>query len=199
MAKSLPGATRAKIHDFVCRRILAGTPPSVREVQDEFGFKSTATVREHLDALVAAGALAQDPGRDRGYRIPGAFVPAMAPVLGRVRAGVPHAAIEFAEGYVPVRAERAATTFALRVVGESMSGRAIHDGDIVLVDRQAAVRSGDVVVALIGDEATIKTYTVVGKRVILKAENPDYADVIPAPTDSSFAVLGRVYEVRRSL
>ncbi len=199
MPKTPPGETRARLRDFVLNRILAGAPPSVREVQDHFGFRSTATVREHLDALVDAGELEQDSGRDRGYRIPGAFLPGMVPILGRVHAGALHTALENAEGYVPVRAERAARSFALRVVGESMAGREIHDGDIVLVDRDARVTPGDIVVALIGDEATIKTLRKQGRRIVLEAANPDYADIVPDSGDGEFRILGRVYEIRRTL
>ena len=199
MPKTPPGETRAKVHDFVCRRILAGAPPSVREVQDEFGFKSTATVREHLDALVDAGVLEQDLRRDRGYRIPGAFAAGIVPILGRVQAGSLAAAIELADGYVAVPAGLAATSFALTVVGESMAGREIHDGDIVLVERDARIKSGDVVVALLGDEATIKTYIKRANRVVLRAENPAYADIVPDPTGPECRILGRVFEVRRRL
>ncbi len=199
MPKTPAGETRARIHAFVCARILRGEPPSVREVQQAFGVRSTATVREHLDALVAAGALEREPGKDRGYRIPGAIVPAMAPVLGRVQAGSLTEAIAFADGYVPVRAELAESTFALNVVGESMAGRGIHDGDIVLVERGARVKPGDVVVALVGDDATIKTFRKSGNRIVLKAENPDYADIVPEPGGEEFTILGRVYEVRRQL
>lgn len=199
MPKTPPGETRARLRDFVLTRILAGAPPSVREVQEHFGFRSTATVREHLDALVEAGELAQESGRDRGYRIPGAFVPGMAPIVGRVHAGALHQALENAEGYVPVRAERAVRSFALRVVGESMAGREIHDGDIVLVDRDARVNNGDIVVALVGDEATIKTLRKLGRRFVLEAANPDYADIEPTAADGEFRILGRVFEVRRTL
>jgi repressor LexA len=199
MPKTPPGETRARLRDFVLTRILAGAPPSVREVQEHFGFRSTATVREHLDALVAAGELEQESGRDRGYRIPGGFVPGMVPILGRVHAGALHQALENVEGYVPVRAERAARSFALRVAGESMAGREIHDGDIVLVDRDARVANGDIVVALVGDEATIKTLRKLGRRIVLEAANPDYADIEPAAGDGEFRILGRVFEVRRSV
>ena len=199
MPKTPPGETRARLRDFVLKRILTGAPPSVREVQDHFGFRSTATVREHLDALVEAGELEQDSGRDRGYRIPGAFLPGMVPILGRVHAGALHTALENAEGYVPVRAERAARSFALRVVGESMAGREIHDGDIVLVDRDARIASGDIVVALIGDEATIKTLRKQGRRIVLEAANPDYADILPSSGDAELRILGRVFEIRRSV
>ena len=199
MPKTPPGETRARLRDFVLDRILGGAPPSVREVQDHFGFRSTATVREHLDALVDAGELEQDSGRDRGYRIPGAFLPGMVPILGRVQAGALNAALENAEGYVAVRAERAQRSFALRVVGESMAGRAIHDGDIVLVDRDARIASGDIVVALIDDQATIKTFRKQGRRVVLEAANPAFSDIVPDPHHPDFRILGRVFEVRREL
>ena len=199
MAKTPPGETRAKVHEFVLRRILDGAPPSVREVQEEFGFRSTATVREHLDALVEAGTLEQESGRDRGYRVPGGFVPGMVPILGHVHAGSLSAAIETAEGYVPVRAALASRSFALRVAGESMADREIHDGDIVLVQRDAPIRSGDIVVALIGDEATLKTYRKIGRRIVLEAANPAYADIEPTSSGPLFRILGRVFEVRRAL
>lgn len=199
MPKTPPGATRARIRDFVLARVLEGTPPSVREVQDAFGFRSTATVREHLDALVAGGELEQESGRDRGYRLPGGFQPGLVPILGRVHAGALHEAVAHAEGFVAVEARRAPRCFALRVVGESMAGREIHDGDVVLVERDAPVRDGDIVVALIGDEATIKTLRRVGRRIVLAAANPAYADIEPAADGAEFRILGRVVEVRRAL
>lgn len=199
MPKTPPGETRARLRDFVLGRILGGAPPSVREVQDHFGFRSTATVREHLDALVEAGELEQESGRDRGYRIPGAFLPGMVAILGRVHAGALNAALENAEGYVAVSAARAQRSFALRVVGESMAGREIHDGDIVLVDRDARIVPGDIVVALVDDEATIKTLRKQGRRIVLEAANPAYADIVPDPHSAEFRILGRVFEVRRAL
>lgn len=199
MPKTRAGETRAKVLEFVLNRILSGEPPSVREVSDEFGFRSTASAREHLDALVDAGELEQKPGKDRGYRIPGAFVPAMIPILGQVQAGSLHEAIESACGYVPVDPKIAATSFALTVSGESMAGREIHDGDIILVQTDLNVRHGDVVVALIGDEATVKTFHKKNKQIILKAENPDYEDIVPADAAGEFKILGKVIEVRRQL
>jgi repressor LexA len=199
MPRTPSGETRAKIHDYVCERILLGSPPSIREVQQRFGFKSTATVREHLNALVNSGALEQESGKDRGYRVPGAFVPAVVPILGQVRAGSLAEAIELADGYVAVQAEVAETTFALRVIGESMSGIDIHDGDIVLVDRASRINPGAVVVARVGDEATIKTFRRDKNRIILHAENPDFQDIVPDRSGPDFEILGRVYEVRRQL
>jgi len=199
MPKTRAGETRAKVLDFVLRRILSGEPPSIREVSDEFGFRSTATAREHLDALVDAGELEQKPGKDRGYRIPGAFVPAMIPILGKVQAGNLNEAIELACGYVPVDPKIAATSFALTVSGESMAGREIHDGDIIVVQTDVKAKHGDVVVALIGEEATVKTFHKENKHIVLKAENQDYEDIDPTITSEEFSILGKVVEVRRQL
>ena len=199
MPRTPSGETRAKIHDYVCQRILHGSPPSVREVQQRFGFKSTATVRQHLEALVDSGALEQESGKDRGYRVPGAFTPGVVPILGQVRAGCLAEAIELADGYVAVQTERAQTSFALRVVGESMSGIGIHEGDIVLVDSATPVKPGDIVVARVGDDATIKTFRPQKNRIILQAENPEFQDIELKPSVSDFEILGRVYEVRREL
>jgi len=126
-------------------------------------------------------------------------VPGLAPLLGRVQAGSLTEAVAFADGYVPVSADLAANCFALTVRGESMSGREIHDGDIVLVQRDARIKSGDVVVALLGDEATIKTFVKVGQQIILQAENPLFDDIDPGAERLEFSILGRVFEVRRSL
>ncbi|MGB1885542.1 MAG: transcriptional repressor LexA [Gammaproteobacteria bacterium] len=199
MPKSPAGKTRAAVREFVCQRILLGEPPSVREIQEKFGFRSTATAREHLHALVEAGELEHEPGRDRGYRIPGAFMPGLAPILGRVQAGSLTEAIEVAEGYVPVRAGEADEVFALKVVGESMAGREIHEGDVVLVRPGARIRQGDVVVALVGEDATVKTYTRRDNQIVLMAENPDYPDIVPARDGPEFRIVGRVFEVRRQL
>lgn len=199
MPRTPVGETRAKILDYVRARILSGEPPSVRELADHFGFRSTATAREHLDALITAGVLEQEHGKDRGYRLPGAFTPGMAPILGRVQAGAPHEAIELAEGFVAIDPAFASSTFALIVRGESMAGREIHDGDIVLVRNDLPARHGDIVVALFGEEATVKTYTSDAGRVRLRAENPAYDDIEPDPDGEGFRILGRVVEVRRTL
>ncbi len=199
MARTIRGVTRTKILKFMRARIRAGMSPSIREVQDAFSFRSTATVREHLAALVAAGTLAQEPGRDRGFRLPGAKPPVLIPILGRVQAGPLTEALEDPLGYIPAESALIDQAFALRVSGESMRGREIHDGDTVLVYRNALIRHGDIVVARIGDEATLKTYQIRSGRVVLKAENPDFPDIIPVMDDLTFEILGRVFEVRRSL
>ncbi len=202
MAHTPPGETRAQVLAFVREQILAGNPPTTREVQERFGFKAVQSARQHLEALVAAGRLAKDPGRSRGYRLPGAAgggARQLVPILGRVHAGDLSEAIESSEGYLPVEGHAAGETlFALRVEGESMTGVGILPGDVVVVRRQEKARDGAIVVALVRDEATVKRLRLRGRRVELHAENPAFAPIIPAP-GVEVRILGQVVEVRRRL
>jgi repressor LexA len=200
MGRTPAGETRSKVFRFVRDRLLSGRPPTVREVQAEFGFLSPQTAREHLEALVAAGRLAKDPWKARGYRLPDADGPptALIPLLGRVPAGPLDAAIENLEGYMPVQVgRRPAELFGLRVRGESMTGAGILPGDIVVVRHQARAEVGDIVVALVGDEATVKRLKIRRGRVELHAENPRFEPLTPDPKD--VRILGKVVEVRRYL
>ena len=152
------GKTREKIFHFVRERILAGRPPTVREVQEEFGFHAVETARRHLENLITEGRLGREAGKARGYRLPEAPDLLYIPLLGRVQAGPLTTAVEEPEGYVPVSHERGrGELFALRVRGESMTGAGILPGDVVIVRRQPTADSGDIVVALVEDEATVKT------------------------------------------
>lgn len=212
MGRTPPGQTRERVFQFVREQLLSGQPPTVREVQEAFGFRSVQTARGHLEALVKAGQLAKQPGKARGYRLAAAdgssgsrassvaaATPSrLIPLLGRVAAGAFALAVEDLEGYLPVQADRAeAELFGLRVRGESMRDAGILPGDIVIVRRQPSADDGAVVVALVDEEATIKRLRRRGGRVELHPENPDYAVMTPDPAE--LQVLGRVIEVRRYL
>lgn len=199
MPKTSPGETREKIYSYVRDKILSGQSPSLSEVQEAFGFKVKASAREHLLKLVEAGRLTHAPGQDRGYGLPDQIGLGMIPILGRVQAGTLVEAIEAPDGYEPVKAEEAEGTFALKVVGESMKGAGIHEGDIVLVNRNARIRNGDIVVSMLNGEANIKTFFKRKGSVILQAENPDLADILIGPDDGDFQILGRVFEIRRRI
>jgi repressor LexA len=199
MGRTPPGQTRERVFRWVRDRLLAGRPPTVRDVQEALGFRSPMTAREHLEALVAEGRLGKDPGQARGYRLPGRERPATAvPLLGRVPAGPLEEAIEDVEDHLPVATgDDPDRLFALRVKGDSMTGAGILDGDLVVVRRQDRAASGDVVVARVGDEATVKRLVLRGRRVEFHAENPAYAPIVPEP--GAVAILGKVIEVRRRL
>jgi repressor LexA len=200
MGRTPPGLTREKIYRFMRRRLLEGRPPTVREVRDRFGFKAVQTAREHLERLVDEGRLAKEgPGRARGYRLPRPEVPtALVPVLGRVPAGALSTAVEDLEGYVPVEGRTdEGELFGLRVRGESLRDLGILSGDLVIVRKQDTARTGEVVVALVDDEATVKVLRRSGRRVELWPANPAFTPIVPAP--GGFRLLGKVIEVRRYL
>ncbi len=198
MGKTPPGETRQNIFEFVRTRLLAGQPPTVREVQEAFGFRAVQTARQHLESLVAEGRLLAERGKSRGYRLPktGAARPTvLVPLLGRVPAGPFDTAVEDLEGYIPVQPGQAGELFALRVQGESMTGAGILPGDVVVVRRQPTAKTGDIVVALVGDEATVKRLRLRRGRVELHPENPSFEPIIPSPGE--VAILGKVIELRR--
>jgi repressor LexA len=199
--KTPPGQTRDQIFRFVRERLLKGLPPTVREVQAAFGFRSVQTAREHLETLVTEGKLDKEPGKARGYRLPedlGAGAFALIPLLGRVQAGALTTAVEDPEGYVPVQGPDTGNgLFALKVRGKSMVGAGILPGDIVIVRRQDTADSGDIVVALVDDEATVKRLRLKRGRVELHPENPRFEPIVP-DTDEVI-LLGKVIEVRRYL
>jgi repressor LexA len=198
MGRTPPGETRDKVFRYVRERLLRGRPPTVREVQEALGFRSPMTAQEHLEGLVEEGRLAKDPLKARGYRLAGREgVPTvLVPLLGRVPAGPLDTAVEDLEGYVPVQSGRALSEmFGLRVRGESMTGAGILPGDIVIVRRQARAESGDIVVALVGDEATVKRLKLRRGRAELHPENPRFEPITPDPKE--LKLLGKVVEVRR--
>lgn len=197
--KTPPGQTRHQIYDFVRKRLLEGLPPTVREVQLAFGFRSVQTAREHLETLVTEGKLTKETGKARGYRLPeesGLPVPALVPLLGQVQAGALTTAVEDPEGYIAVQyKERRHALFALRVRGESMTGAGILPGDVVIVRRQPTADPGDIVVAVVDDEATVKRFRLSGNRVELHPENPTFKPIVPESNE--LILLGKVIEVRR--
>jgi repressor LexA len=202
MGKTPPGETRQRVFRFVQERLLSGLPPTVREVKEAFGFRSVQSAREHLETLVNEGLLTKEKNKARGYRLPGTVGPdkptRLVPVLGRVQAGPLDIATEDLQGYIPVQSQHAPDElFGLRVQGKSMSGIGILPHDIVVVRRQPAADSGDIVVALVGDEATVKRLRIRKDCIELHPENPDFEPIIP--DTSELTLLGKVIEVRRYL
>ena len=119
------------------------------------------------------------------------------PLLGHVQAGALTTAVEDIEGYVPVQTRDRGELFALTVEGESMLGAGILPGDIAIVRHQPTADSGDVVVALVGDEATIKTLRLKQGHVELHPENKKFKTIVPDPNE--LVILGKVIEIRRNV
>jgi repressor LexA len=158
-------------------------PPTYREISEHLGYKSPRAAVDHVAALEKKGIVTHKKRRARGIRLVQKNIG--VPMLGRITAGLP------SEGLV-VSSERLALdptfygihdrsrAFALRVTGDSMVGRQIFDGDMVLLEHKAAPRNGDVVAALIDNESTLKTFVRRNGKVWLRAENTVYPDLIPA-------------------
>jgi repressor LexA len=198
--KTPAGQTRERIFEFVRQRLLEGRPPTVREVRDAFQFKAVQTAKEHLDNLVAEGRLSQLMGKARGYRLPTgpALDPptTLIPLLGRVQAGPLTMAVEDIEGYVPVQSRVSGELFALTVQGKSMIDAGILPGDVAIVRHQPTANAGDIVVALVEDEATVKRLKFKRGRVELHPENKSFDPIVPDP--DQLIILGKVVEIRRN-
>jgi len=179
------------IRDWILRR---GGSPTVREVAEHFGFRSPLSAKLHIDALVRKGYLKKRPFLSRGLEIPGLLPKESVrlPVVGTIRAGSPILATENIEEYISVSRELfpLAEGFGLRVVGESMKGAGIMEGDIVIVRPEVEASNGDIVVALVGEEATVKRLFLKDDMVVLKPEHPDMAPLRLPP--SEVKIIGRV-------
>ncbi len=182
-----------EIYDFL-RRFTEenGYAPSVREICTAVGLKSTASVHYHLNELKRQGRIMMEENKNRTLTVAAARgISGRVPLIGVVTAGLPILAVENIEGYVPWDGDE--NCFALRVRGESMIGAGILDGDVVIVRRQQHADSGDIVVALLGDEATVKRLNISGNQVWLMPENEAFE-----PIDGREAsILGKVKGLMR--
>ena len=153
-----------------------GYPPTVREICDAVGLRSPSTVHSHLKILQDGGYLEKGAHKTRAISVKGGSGTAFRsiPILGTVTAGLPILAQEDTLGYVPYDGPEQGEMFALQVRGESMIGAGILDGDVVLVRRQSTALSGQIVVALLGEEATVKRLRLQKDGIWLLPENPAF-------------------------
>ena len=185
-----------KIYDYIVSCVQQqGYPPSVREIGEAVGLKSPSTVHFHLKHLEKAGVIEKGAGKGRAITLTAPPIPEdKVPIVGNVAAGSPILAQECIEDYLTFdTGGRTGEYFALRVRGESMLNAGILPGDLVVVQRQQTARNGEIVVAMIEDEATVKTYSKQNGHVWLLPENDAYE-----PIDGTYAeILGKVAAVVR--
>ena len=185
-----------RIYDYIVSCIREqGYPPSVREIGEAVGLKSPSTVHFHLKHLEEAGVIEKGAGKGRAIALTEPEVPEdRVPIVGNVAAGSPILAEECIEDYLTFdTGGRSGEYFALRVRGESMLNAGILPGDLVVVRRQQTCNNGEIVVAMIDDEATVKRFSRQNGRVWLLPENEAYA-----PIDGTYAqILGKVSAVVR--
>lgn len=160
-----------------------GYPPTRAEIAQQLGFKSPNAAEEHLKALARKGAIEMTPGASRGIRIPG-FEPSSdeetgLPIIGRVAAGAPILAQQHVEESCRINPEffHPRADYLLRVRGMSMKDIGIFDGDLLAVHTTKEARNGQIVVARIDDEVTVKRFKREGQKVWLIAENPEFAPI----------------------
>jgi repressor LexA len=191
-----------------------GYPPTLREIGKNFQISSTFGVKRHLEALVKKGHINIESNASRGismirkvqdeltesyFNDESVFI--KIPVLGRVAAGLPITAIENMEGSLvvdPMFLKKAEDAFALRIRGDSMINAGINDGDLVIVSPNEQSKNGDIIVAMLNDEATVKRFELKDKKIKLIAENNAYLP-IEIKNEDDFKIVGKVKGVVRWL
>ncbi len=187
-------ATRDKIYEYL-RQCAGSSFPTVREIAAACGLKSPSGVHAHLLALEQEGKISRQNGLARSVGVTERAA-SLIPLVGRVAAGVPITAVEHIEDYIPVPAQLMGEgdLFALRVVGDSMKNAGILNGDTVICRQCQTAENGEIVVALLDDEATVKRFFKEADRVVLQPENPDFAPIVA----QQVMLLGKVVAVYRS-
>ena len=170
-----------RIYEYLIERSRDGVPPSVREIGAAVGLSSTSSVQTNLDALESAGYIVRDSLLKRSIRIVGQAENVVhVPLVGTVAAGAPITATEHIEGYVPYAgpSSREKDLFALRIRGDSMIQAGIFPDDIVIVEKTPVAQNGDIIVALLDDEATVKRFFKEKGHFRLQPENEDYEPIL---------------------
>ncbi len=197
-----------EVLNFIKEEVLQKNyPPSVREICTFMNLSSSSTVHAHLRALEKKGFIRRDPTKPRALEI---LDPATrsyqkkkakpVPILGQVTAGAPVLAEENIEDYLflPHEIVKEDTVFLLRVRGESMKDAGILPGDLVIVRQQPSAENGEIVVALLSDEATIKRFYQQKDKILLKPENPAFKPIVVPAKDDSTRILGKVIGLLRT-
>lgn len=195
-------AKQLEIMNYIKKEILAkGYPPTVRDICEAVGLKSTSTVHAHLERLEMKGLIRRDPTKPRAIELVDDEFSVIrremvnVPVIGNVAAGQPLLAVENISNYFPIPTEYMPNqqTFMLRVKGESMINAGIFSGDLILVEQTTDVRNGDIIVALVDDSATVKTFYKENGHIRLQPENDSMDPIIV----EDCSVLGKVIGVFR--
>lgn len=201
MPESLTALERRVYHyliDFLAENTFQ---PSIREIARKFRIKSTKTVSDLLHSLEKKGYIERDASRSRGVRLVGyatAGATQPVPYYGKIHAGEPALLPENRKGFITADRRFLPTedVFALKATGDSMTGRAILDGDFVICSPSIEAKDGDIVAARVGELATVKTFTHKGSTIVLEPANPSERSIEIKPSDD-FAVLGVVCGVFR--
>lgn len=185
-------ARQQEVLDLIKNAIIkTGFPPTRAEIPEQLGFRSPNAAEEHLKALARKGAIEMMPGASRGIRIIEDQQLGL-PIIGRVAAGEPILAQEHVEDHceIPANWFKPDADFLLEVHGESMINIGIMDGDLIAVHKTDTARNGQIVVARVEDDVTVKRYQKNRNKVILHAENDDFEPIEVNLKESNFAIEG---------
>jgi repressor LexA len=179
-----------------------GLPPTIREIGEAFGIRSTKGVEDHLAALERKGFIRRERGKSRAIEIkdrPDLRGAKVVPLIGRIAAGAPILAVENHTGSFILDEDLVGggETFLLRVEGDSMRDASILDGDLVVVRSQETARPGEIVAARVGEEATVKRFSREGDVIVLLPENDAYEPIRIEPGGEDVQILGKVVGVYR--
>ena len=214
MKNSILTKRQQQIFDFILSNIdKFGYPPTIPEIQHKFSFKSPNAVQDHLEALERKGYVARRPHKSRGLEILNGKISknnttapdgniTEVPIVGSVAAGTPILAQENIEGSIfvdKIISESSRGMFALRIKGASMVNAGILDGDFVLVHQQPTAEQGDIVVAMIEDEATVKRFYKDKNGIKLKPENDTMKPIFIDPKENDVKIIGKVQGVIRKV
>lgn len=214
MKNSILTKRQQQIFDFILSNIdKFGYPPTIPEIQHKFSFKSPNAVQSHLEALERKEYIARRPHKSRGLEILNGKISkdntinaddniTEVPIVGSVSAGMPILAQENIEGSIfvdKIISRNNRGMFALRIKGTSMVNAGILDGDFVLVHQQPTAEQGEIVVALIGDEATVKRFYRDKNKIKLKPENDTMEPIFIDPKEKDVTILGKVQGVIRKV
>lgn len=196
--------TERKVYHYLLDFLSEHTyQPSVRDIGRQFQIKSTKTVSELLQSLARKGYIERDPSRSRGVHLLGFQMSRRTqpvPYFGQIAAGEPALVPEHRLGYITLdrRFVPSESCFFLRVMGDSMVGRGLYDGDYVMIEPNVDLADGDMIAARIGDEATIKTLERENGKIRLVPANPDEPVRTYDPRTDDIALLGRVCAIFRA-
>ncbi len=211
MKSSVLTKRQEQIFNFIVSSIDdLGYPPSIPEIQEEFSFKSPNAVQDHFKALERKGYISRRPHKSRGIEVlthialkdSGNGDSRKIPIIGNVAAGTPILARENIEGMLTIDKTLAKTSsgvFALRVKGDSMIKAGILDGDCAIVYQQPTAENGEIVVALIDDEATVKRFYKKNSKIRLQPENDSMQPINVDLKDNSVRIIGKVVGVIRKI
>lgn len=189
------------ILDYIKKEIKRrGFPPAVREIGEAVGLSSSSTVHSHLNQLESKGYIKRDPTKPRAIEVVDRFVRSFKemvdiPIIGKVTAGEPILAVENIEDSFPLPLDfvKSEEAFMLEIKGDSMIMAGIQEGDLVIVRKQNIARNGDIVVALLGEEATVKRFFKEATHIRLQPENDLYKPIITREV----TILGKVIGLLR--